>query len=295
MSLALDSAYRRRLITGILVGSFISSFLLFGSSLYLILFVTFITAVMSWEAAAFFRKRKEIRITLGLSIFLLSMGLTTLKIHFSWFLIPWIFIIFYLVFYRYLIHSAYKKPLLKYALIAVKFIIIVTTFAGFIESLMLVFNSKNSSHHSAIPDVFFIIFMIAAFDSFCYFIGRKYGKHRLAPLISPKKSWEGVLGGLFFSLIIGALLTLIPFFNLDNHLIKLPNFLATTDLNLKVYYLLVAWFCAFISIFGDLYISMLKRHSFIKDTGSILPGHGGILDRIDSHIFAIPLFFSIIL
>ena len=123
--------------------------------------------------------------------------------------------------------------------------------------------------------VFFglIIFNTAIFDTFAYVIGSKIGKRFIVKKISPKKTLEGLIGGLFATLVFGILIESMLFHDLLNIFI-------------------IGGFFAFI---GDLFISYFKRKSGVKDTGNILPGHGGVLDRIDSHLFATPVLIYILL
>lgn len=109
-------------------------------------------------------------------------------------------------------------------------------------------------------------------DTFAYLVGRKIGKHKLFERISPRKSWEGFVGGVIFSVIAGLL---IAYFTGDN-LIKYG-----------IYGLTIAS----LGTLGDLLESMLKRSKNLKDSGNILPGHGGLLDRFDSVIFVIPFIY----
>ena len=111
-------------------------------------------------------------------------------------------------------------------------------------------------------------------DSAAYFSGRALGRHKLAPTISPGKTWEGAIGGALAVLIYGFLLSS-----------KLPGSLADNKLLLFVILALLAA----ISIVGDLFESLLKRQSGLKDSSNILPGHGGVLDRIDSLTSTLPL------
>jgi len=106
-------------------------------------------------------------------------------------------------------------------------------------------------------------------DSAAYFSGKRFGKNKLAPSISPGKTWEGVLGGLIAVTLYGILICW--FLHLD--------------------YLLIIglWVIAALSVVGDLFESLVKRHAGAKDSGSILPGHGGILDRIDGLTASLPL------
>ena len=111
-------------------------------------------------------------------------------------------------------------------------------------------------------------------DIGAYFSGRKFGKHKLAAGISPGKTWEGVAGGIILN--IGWMLIV---FQISNGWgIALWQFV------------LIGLTTSMISIVGDLYESILKREAAVKDSGKLLPGHGGVLDRIDSMIAATPIF-----
>ncbi|KGG12247.1 MULTISPECIES: phosphatidate cytidylyltransferase [Prochlorococcus] len=109
--------------------------------------------------------------------------------------------------------------------------------------------------------------MIVACDIGSYFFGRSFGKHRLSP-ISPSKTIEGAIGGLFSAITVGAMSGLIFQWRL--------GLLAGALLGILV---------AFFALVGDLTESMMKRDAGLKDSGDVLPGHGGILDRIDSYLF----------
>lgn len=109
-----------------------------------------------------------------------------------------------------------------------------------------------------------------ASDTFAYFVGTAIGKHKMCPEISPNKSWEGAVGGF-----IGCILSI---YLLGNYLFYVEN------INLLVFGLLVAFFAPL----GDLAESQIKRFSKIKDSGNLFPGHGGVLDRLDSLLFVAP-------
>lgn len=111
-------------------------------------------------------------------------------------------------------------------------------------------------------------------DSGAYFIGRKFGVHKMTPSLSPKKSWEGLAGGVAFGLIFNALLAVVIS---QLFAVNLP-FWAGAVLGL---------IGALIGVLGDLSISMIKREVNAKDSGHIIPGHGGVLDRLDSLLFTI--------
>lgn len=107
-------------------------------------------------------------------------------------------------------------------------------------------------------------------DSAAYFAGKNFGKHKLAPTISPKKTWEGVAGALIGVTIFGAILH----FSFD---VK----------SLAIFPAL--WIITGFGVIGDLFESLMKRQANIKDSGDLLPGHGGILDRIDGIIPSLPI------
>jgi phosphatidate cytidylyltransferase len=122
--------------------------------------------------------------------------------------------------------------------------------------------------------IFFLFFVIFAGDTGAYYAGHRWGRHKLWPAVSPGKTVEGALGGLLSSLAIALLVGKL--------LLSLGQF-GTTFL------LSVGFVIALAGQMGDLMESMLKRVSQVKDASSILPGHGGLLDRLDSLIFAFPL------
>ncbi len=125
-----------------------------------------------------------------------------------------------------------------------------------------------------------IVALISNFstDTFAYFVGMSLGKHKLCPRISPNKTIEGSLGGLVGSIVMSTLTGL--FFN------KMYNM----DIN-TIHYLIIGLIIGVISQTGDLSASKIKRYCNIKDFGSLIPGHGGILDRFDSLLFTLPIIY----
>ena len=106
-------------------------------------------------------------------------------------------------------------------------------------------------------------------DSAAYFSGKRFGRHKLAPEISPGKTWEGVLGALAAVTVYGAVLCYYKHFS--------------------PWLILYMWLLVVFSIMGDLLESLLKRQAGLKDSGQLLPGHGGVLDRIDGFIPTLPI------
>lgn len=118
-------------------------------------------------------------------------------------------------------------------------------------------------------------------DSGAYFAGRQWGKRKLAAYVSPGKSWEGVWGGL----VLVALFAVVVVFS--GGLANLAQDHAVSVLAFILFSVMVA----FVSVGGDLFESLLKRQSGIKDSSRLLPGHGGVLDRVDSLLIALPFFW----
>ena len=147
------------------------------------------------------------------------------------------------------------------------FFVLIPTWAAF---------SYVRSHDSGAWLVLLIVAVVAAADIGGYFVGRKFGRHKLAPNVSPGKTWEGFLGGVAANAIVGAILWLLT----GNALWAVIALVITTSLA---------------SVLGDLLESMVKRERGIKDSSSLLPGHGGVLDRVDSLTAAAPVFALILI
>lgn len=121
-------------------------------------------------------------------------------------------------------------------------------------------------------EVFFLFVLIWSSDTFAYLVGKFFGKHKMAPKISPKKTWEGYIGGVVLTLALGYVIEMYQ-----------PN--------LRGNWMLVGFLVATFAPLGDLVESQLKRNFGVKDSGNILPGHGGVLDRLDSFIICAPVVY----
>ena len=126
--------------------------------------------------------------------------------------------------------------------------------------------------------VLYVVAVVAAADIGAYFFGKLFGSRKLAPAVSPGKTWEGFAGGLVVSQLFA--LGLFVYFSFAKQ-----SPLPSLDILLFVTALLAA-----VSVLGDLFESILKRGCGLKDSGSILPGHGGVLDRLDGLVAALPVF-----
>ena len=121
-----------------------------------------------------------------------------------------------------------------------------------------------------------LVIVVASADIGAYFSGKRFGKHKLALVVSPSKTWEGFWGGVLACTLLAVLLWyLLPERAAHIGILSVVAVILTTSLA---------------SVIGDLTVSMVKRESGIKDSGSLLPGHGGVLDRLDSLCAAAPVF-----
>ena len=128
-------------------------------------------------------------------------------------------------------------------------------------------------------------------DTFAYLVGRKFGKHKMAPVISPKKSIEGAVGGIVLTAVMNVLILYLFTIGCRN----LYDYTFLGESAMKYLYIVpISMIGSFISMMGDLAASVIKRNFGIKDYSQLLPGHGGIMDRFDSCIFVLPTIYCIL-
>ena len=124
------------------------------------------------------------------------------------------------------------------------------------------------------PTIILLMFVLTwTFDTFAYLFGVKFGKTKIMPSVSPKKSWEGFVGGFFFTVIV-SLITV-------HYLLAVENNIA----------LAISLIIPFTATLGDFIESYYKRQAGVKDSGNFIPGHGGILDRMDAFMITIPILY----
>ncbi len=156
----------------------------------------------------------------------------------------------------------------------------ISIYLGWPMSLFLLLRGYNSSFIRVTDGSWFffprgvwwlllVLLGVWGFDAAAFFAGRYFGRHRLAPRISPAKSWEGVIGGMLLSIAAALILTVRQ--------LGVPWYLA----------IILGMLLGAAAVFGDLAESLIKRQTRVKDSGQIMPGHGGMLDRIDSLLFAV--------
>tara|TARA_B100000900_G_scaffold302187_1_gene260740 strand:- start:885 stop:1517 length:633 start_codon:yes stop_codon:yes gene_type:complete len=157
-----------------------------------------------------------------------------------------------------------KSKLMPIILVLIPFIII------------QMFNLQNNSNETYNPSIILFMFLLVwSFDSFAYIVGINFGKNKIMPSISPKKSWEGFFGGFICTMILSQIFA---------------NYLNISELNIMLTSALVPLSASL----GDFIISYYKRIAKVKDSGKLIPGHGGILDRMDAFLLTIPVFYILI-
>lgn len=241
-----------RTISGIVLASLVIFGVLYLNNYLFSIAIAFIAGITGWEVANLLKKKAERINLLHFSVvsFISSISLLFFSVYFS------ILIIFIYAFY-----VANKHWDLKY-LGYISFGLVYSVV--FVSSIGILFNIDRY--------LLFILFAtVWAGDTFAYFVGKSFGKHKLAPKLSPKKTWEGAFGSVLGSLIFGGIFSY--YFG-------------------HVEALVPVFFASIIMQAGDLFESFIKRQVNVKDSSHLIPGHGGILDRIDSLIFASVVFLT---
>ncbi len=206
-------------------------------------------------------------LTLMIILCLLTLRIAEVKLLFIPILM--IFIIFFIELYR-----KKENPFINVSYTILGILYVVIPFAMLFHLGFYTHSSFTNNYSFQIILGFFIL--LWSNDTGAYLAGRFFGKHKLFERISPKKTWEGSIGGMIIT--IGGAYILSMFF---------------TNLNLTSW-LIIAILIAVFGGLGDLVESMLKRSLKIKDSGNILPGHGGILDRFDGLLLSVPFVYSYI-
>ena len=273
---------KQRIITAIILALIFITATVFLSSFSYSLFVTIVVLAASWEWCAFIGLAKQV----AKVSYLATLGSMIIALYFFLGIVPeslvinsyragiilglgilfWVLTFFMLKGYP--SNSDRWNNKSKIALMGL--MALIPTWVGIVQIKYL-----N-------PQGFLLlgmVVMVAAADIGAYFVGKRIGKNRLAPSLSPNKTWEGVMGGFAACLLVGILLIWL----LHSYLITLSN---VQILILVLLSLVVMLF----DVIGDLLESMLKRNRDLKDSGKILPGHGGILDRVDGLLAVTPIF-----
>ena len=200
---------------------------------------------------------------------IISYGLFALSFFGEYYYTRWMLLILAPLFLLIAIKELWRKkknPLFNVAILGFGIIYVVVPFV-----FMLLFIQGDPSSFPYLAGMFILIWMN---DTFAFLSGKFFGKRKLIERISPNKTWEGAIGGIVFTLLAGAAIGYL------------------FDPEKILFWTISAAIIAPCAIFGDLLESLFKRNANVKDSGSIMPGHGGILDRFDAVLFTAPFFLD---
>lgn len=251
-----------RFITAIILIPLVLLAIFYASPWILVELVLFIILVCGWEWLQLIPLKRNVHKFIFMGALIAAFGVA--DILGPWLLIPglllWVFI-----FFAEITFPASQRFWGNIPTVAGCALLLLPLF---LQSLMHIYGQP----HGKVLLVY-MLFLVWAADSGAYIAGKLWGKHKLIPLVSPGKSLEGVIGGFILAMPV----IFAGWFYLKPSLIP---------------WLILAFGMVIISVVGDLFISMLKRRVHLKDTGSIIPGHGGFLDRLDSLIAVSPFFYG---
>lgn len=257
----------QRTITGIIFLILVTGAIIFHSLSFLMLFTLIIIGSMyefySLSEEKNYKPQKIFGIILGVLFFIANFIYANHYFDFKIFLplillIPSVFVV---ELYR---NSDHVFVNIGFTLLGIIYIALPLSLANYIVL-------SGNDYNGELLMGFFILTW--SFDTLAFIFGVSFGKHWLFERISPKKSWEGFIGGIIFTIVIAYPLSLI-----------------LTDLN-YVQWAIAAIFVSVAGTYGDLVESAFKRNNNKKDSGNILPGHGGFLDRFDAVLFSLPVFY----
>ena len=257
------TTFINRSITGLMMVTPFFGLIYFADTLLTTIVITAISILIFLEWGGLARKKNLAVDSFSIIIFVL--GYIVFEEYFLYFFIS-LLAVFWFIFSIFLFRN--KLELLSsihFDNNSLRLLVI----AGFYSSLLLLIQTNEINHLL----IFIIIVNTSLADICAYLVGSRFGKTPLLKNISPNKTFEGFLGGIAASSLFG--------------------FLMYYEYQLTASMLLIIIFSSLYAFVGDYFMSYLKRKSNLKDTGSILPGHGGILDRIDSHLSATTIFTSL--
>lgn len=233
---------------------------------YLMLSLAALSEFFGMIKTAGIRPHRNIAVFAAALIFLMTAGYHLLQFEtkFLLLLLPLIFSVF--------ISELYKKEKIPFSNISYTFVGFIYVTVPFCFFYSLGFIQQQTTYNFQLPLSFLL--MLWASDTGAYLFGMKFGKTRLFERHSPKKTWEGFFGGVFTSVLVSYLLSLV-----------------FTEISPLIFVGMAVLIVCFGTL-GDLVESMLKRSLNVKDSGNILPGHGGFLDRFDGLLIAAPVVYT---
>ena len=262
---------KKRTLVAIFYVPVLLLFFFFGG-LYFRLFLSVVSVFFAYEISKVFKYKYLfifLSIFMGFLIFINNQQ------------IFWFSILLFIFLFPFLVHFFIKDDIKELGNIAIFILLTVFIICGI--KFTILFRISYGAYITL-----FVLLSIWIYDNFAYFTGVKYGKNKIFPKLSPKKSLEGVIGGLFFNLFLGGIMGII--------IILLEHKVSFIPINIILIFIKMGLLSAFIGItaqLGDLFESFFKRYLKIKDFSNILGAHGGFLDRFDSILFVYPIIFII--
>lgn len=259
---------RQRIVSGLILGAIILTVVIFAKDPWFALASLLLFGIGAWEwgrltSIASYPARAAYLLIMaciaGALWFFIDTGFSTLWLGLS--VLFWVSMLVLLKrYHRNEVHEPRWQGWLRLAGLIV------------IPAAWLAFVKLHSLHYAWL---LYAMILSATADSMAYFVGKTFGRHKLAPELSPGKTMEGFAGGIASVVVLSVATAWIV------------DLTSTQAIAFVVLSLVTGLF----SVEGDLFESLIKREAGVKDSGSLLPGHGGVLDRFDSHLSAAPLFF----
>lgn len=259
---------KQRVITATVLSAVFLALLLLTPQLIFSVFVTFVFALAAWEWAGLCDLRRQVyKVAYALIVVLLA-GFVWWAVQMAWVSLLAVLGVAGLWWTVALLWvQGYPASALLWRPIAIRLTMGILVM---LPALVAVYALQAKPEGAYL--VLAVVVIVAAADTGAYFSGKAFGRRKLAPRVSPGKSWEGVFGGAALVACLAVLYSAIT------GVLSIPQALA------------IALPTSMVSVLGDLLESMLKRHQGKKDSSQLLPGHGGVLDRIDGLLAAIPIF-----
>lgn len=271
---------KQRVITGALFAIIFIGAILLMNTLVFPIFIAVLSGIAVWEIEKAIGLKNHLIMALSITVSAIIPFLFEFRVSIPFAVFGGIYVVAILI----MMLLQYEKTKFQEAVMA----IFASVCVPYAFSVMIIF--RDIEHYIAgyekIDGIYFLIFSFFASwmtDIFAYFIGSKFGKHKLCPKISPKKSVEGAIGGIAGAVLLNVLL-----------LVVFQKFFGGGAGFNYIVVILLSIILSIVSMFGDLAASTIKRNFGIKDFGKLLPGHGGIMDRFDSALFVMPVLYSAI-
>ena len=272
---------KQRVITGLLFAIIFIGALLLMNTMVFPAFIAILSAIAVWEIEKAVGLKNKLIMILSIAVSVCIPFLFEFNVSVSAGGVGGVYVVVMLM----LMLLQYEKTRFQEAVMS----IFASVCVPYAFSVMIIFRDIDEyiPGYSKIEGLYLMIFAFLASwmtDIFAYFVGSKFGKHKLCPKISPKKSVEGAIGGVAGAVLLNVLLLFV-----------FKKFFFEGEARLSYFAVVIlSVILSIVSMFGDLAASTIKRNFGIKDFGKLLPGHGGIMDRFDSALFVMPVLYSAI-